>query len=194
MVLLPDLAGIFIFQAAIVYPQPQILLCCKLQQPQALQLAACHRQPPCIPEVVQGLVGRPAQLQAPACKLRRIVVGEAQLQQIDALGPGLVQPQQKLPHLVLTAGEYRHLHQHIRDQLHRHLQILQHRLLLGGRVLLLDGKTDLIQPGLAQLLGQRTGEQISGGVQPQMHTREQLPQPGQKTPPPAGGTAAALRR
>ena len=124
--------------------QPETALRSVFQQFQCQQFAAVHRQPARVPEVIQRPIGRIAQAVAPFPEGFGVVIGEAELQQVDPEDPHRLQPVEDLMHLRFRIRQDRHFHHHTRKiclgQFHRPVDLLPP---LRG-VLQLQAEADLL--------------------------------------------------
>ena len=102
------------------------------------------------------------------------MIGEAELQEVDAPDADLVQTQQQRSHLVLHIGHYRHLHHHARDVLFGKRHVGKHFFLYFGCVFHLIAEADLVKSGIPEGHKHCLVQQVAGGIEAQVRLGVQL--------------------
>ena len=159
------LAEVLVLQGTVMHIQPETALRSVFQQFQCQQLAAVHRQPARVPEVIQRPIGRIAQAIAPLPESPGVVIREAELQQVDPEDSHRLQPVEDLMHLRFRIRKDRHFHHHTRKicfgQFHCPVDLLP---ALRG-IFQLQAEADLLNACVTEGRGCLFLQQVSRGIE-----------------------------
>ena len=144
------------------------------QQLQRKQLAAVHRKPARVPEIIQRAIRRITQGISAASEFLRVVIGKAELQQIDSVDFQFFQPGKNPDHFRFGVGHRRHFHHHAGDKGLRKRHILPDLFAARRRIVQFDAEADFFQARIPQRSQQRLIQKVSGCIEAKRRLRPEF--------------------